>query len=83
MTLARFGIEAAALTAMVAQSASTGFLRLSTQAAELRPLTTDLIPGQRETEQITQITITIRRVPYLHLQQFRSLTPVPSQVSQP
>ena len=63
MTLARFEIDADAVAGMVTQSARTGFLRLSTQSAELRPFTTGLVPGPRETEQITQVAITIRRAP--------------------
>ncbi|CAN1484508.1 hypothetical protein MCELHM10_00004 [Paracoccaceae bacterium] len=63
MTLAQFGIDAAAVEGLVTQSGQTGFLRLATQAADLRPLTSDLVPGPREGEQITQVAITIRKLP--------------------
>ena len=63
MTLAQFGIDAGSVAGMVTQSAHTGFLRLSTQPKELRPLTADLFPGPREGEQITQVAITIRKLP--------------------
>ncbi|MCU0828291.1 MAG: hypothetical protein MUE52_13005 [Tabrizicola sp.] len=60
MTAARFGIDPAPLDGLITQSASTGMLRLRTAPEALR--NASLLPGPRETEQVTRVAISIREV---------------------
>ncbi len=60
MTAARFGLDPAQLDGLITQSASTGMLRLRTAPEALR--TANLLPGPRETEQVTRVAISIREV---------------------
>jgi hypothetical protein len=60
MTAARFGLDAAKLDGLITQSSITGMLRLRTRPEALR--TGALVPGPRETEQVTRVAITIREV---------------------
>ena len=60
MTAARFGLDPAQLDSLITQSATTGMLRLRTRPEVLR--TANLLPGPRETEQVTRVAVSIREV---------------------
>lgn len=60
MTAARFGLDPAQLDGLITQSGSTGMLRLRTAPEELP--TADLLPGPRESGQVTRVAISIREV---------------------
>ena len=60
MTAARIGLDASQLDGLITQSSSTGMLRLRTTPEGLR--TANLLPGPRETEQVTRLAISIREV---------------------
>ena len=60
MTAARFGLDPSQLDGLITQASSTGMLRLRTAPEALRRA--NLLPGPREAEQVTTVTISIRPV---------------------
>jgi hypothetical protein len=60
MTAASFNLDAAQLNGLITQSSTTGMLRLRTRPEALRMAS--LLPGPRESEQVTRVAISIREV---------------------
>lgn len=61
-SLARFGVNNAALEGMVTQSSQNGSLRLATLAQPLEAHTSWLQPGVREGEQVVHVDVRIEQV---------------------